>query len=259
MPEPDVRVIVRNEQHARVLVLSNPTRKNAIGPAMIAQLLTLLDAANADPSVRSIVITGEGSAFCAGGDFGQVFKADAASGAARGDYAALLQTLCENPKPTIAKVNGLAMGGGLGIVACCTFAVGCESAMLGTPEINVGLFPMMIMAVLARIVPQRELLKMMLLGEKMSAKEGVRIGLLSECVPEEALDETVMKLVQKLGAKSPAAMQHGLSAFAAQGDLRLSEALPLLQQRLFAVLSTDDAREGLSAFLEKRTPNWTGR
>jgi enoyl-CoA hydratase/carnithine racemase len=259
MPEPDVRVSVRNEPHARVLVLSNPARKNAIGPAMIAQLLAALESANADPNVQSVVITGDGSAFCAGGDFGQVFNADAASGAARGDYADLLRALCENPKPTIAKVNGLAMGGGLGIVACCTFAIGCESAMLGTPEINVGLFPMMIMAVLARIVPQRELLKMMLLGEKISAKEGVRIGLLSECVPDEALDETVAKLAQKLGSKSPAAMQHGLRAFAAQGDLRLTEALPLLQERLFAVLSTDDAREGLSAFMEKRAPNWTGR
>ncbi len=242
------------------LTLSNPARKNAIGPQMVNELLYALDDAFAAPAVRSVVITGEGNAFCAGGDFAQMTAGGAESALPpKGDYADLLLKLCRSPKPTIARVNGPAMGGGLGIVASCTFAVAQSDATLGTPEVNVGLFPMMIMAVLARLVPRRRLMEMMLFGDKLGADAALSLGLLSRVVPAAELDAAVAELTHKVAQKSPSTLRHGLEAFAAQDDLDLEAALPLLRDRLAAVLSTDDAREGLMAFLEKRTPTWTGK
>jgi enoyl-CoA hydratase/carnithine racemase len=251
------KIRVHDEGAARIVTLTNPERKNAIGPQMVGELLSALEHAAEEPSVRIVVITGEGKSFCAGGDFGQM-TGSADTPTMRGDYSDLLHALCTFPKPVIAKVNGHALGGGIGLVACATFAIGAESAVLGTPEINVGLFPMMIMAVLARIVPQRVLLKMMLLGEKVSAREGKDVGLLTDVVPDAELDAAVLALVEKLAAKSPIATRMGLEAFAMQRDMSLQEALPALRDRLYHLLGTNDAREGLSAFLEKRKPQWTG-
>jgi len=151
------------------------------------------------------------------------------------------------------------MGGGLGIVAASTFAVASTDVKLGTPEIDVGLFPMMIMAVLARFVPRRRLLQMMLLGEKFDAAEALRLGLLNEVVEPAALDAAVKKLTDAIATKSPITVRLGLRAFAAQDDLAVEQALPLLRDRLAECLSTDDAREGLMAFLQKRAPQWTGK
>jgi enoyl-CoA hydratase/carnithine racemase len=244
---------------ARTLTLNRPERRNAIGPQMVGELHDALGLAFGDAAVRCVVLTGAGKAFCAGADFGQITEGPTPLKASRGDYAELLLALMRAPKPVVARVNGAAFGGGLGLVAASTFAVAAEGAELGTPEINVGLFPMMIMAVLARLVPRRRLLEMMLLGERLKADEALALGLLSRVVPSGELDAAVSALAEKIGQKSPAAMRLGLAAFADQDDLALAEALPLLRERLGACLTTDDAREGLTAFLEKRPPRWTGR
>ena len=151
------------------LTLSNPARKNAIGPVMVNELLHALADAEADPEVRVVVLTGAGDAFCAGGDFAQMTGGAGGKDALppKGDYADLLLAMTRATKPIVARVNGHAMGGGLGLVAASHFAVAQRGAKLGTPEINVGLFPMMIMAVLQRVVPRRRLLEMMLFGERM--------------------------------------------------------------------------------------------
>ncbi len=244
---------------ARTLTLNRPERRNAIGPQMVGELHAALSAAFSDEAVRSVVLTGAGKAFCAGADFGQISEGPAPLASGRGDYAELLLALTRAPKPIIARVNGAAFGGGLGLVAASTFAVAAEGAELGTPEVNVGLFPMMIMAVLARLVPRRRLLEMMLLGERLKANEALGYGLLNRVVPADELDAAVEGLAAKVAQKSPAALRLGLGAFADQDDLALAEALPLLRERLGACLATDDAREGLTAFLEKRPPRWTGR
>ncbi len=253
------RIQVAREGGIETITLSYAERRNAIGPVMVNELLYALEAARTASDVRVIVLTGEGRAFCAGGDFAQMTSGeDGAALPPKGDYADLLVALANSDKPVIARVNGPAMGGGLGLVASCTFAIASNDATLGTPEINVGLFPMMVMAVLQRVVPRRKLVHMMLLGDKLTAEEALDHGLVGQVTSPDALDAAVAALAQRLGEKSPMALTMGLRAMAAQDDLDLETALPLLRTKLGEILATNDAREGLMAFLEKRKPNWTG-
>jgi enoyl-CoA hydratase/carnithine racemase len=254
------RIKVAREGAVETLTLSNPERRNAIGPQMANELLWALEDARGDAEVRAIVLTGEGKAFCSGGDFAEMTSgSQAAKLPHKGDYADLLVALAKSDKPVVARVNGHAMGGGLGMVAASTFAIASTEAKLGTPEIDVGLFPMMIMAVLARLVPRRRLLEMMLMGEKFDAQEAARLGIVNRAVSPDQLDADVKKVTDAIASKSPITVRLGLRAFAAQDDMDLEKALPMLRDRLAECLSTDDAREGLMAFLEKRPPKWTGK
>ncbi|HVJ94250.1 MAG TPA: enoyl-CoA hydratase-related protein, partial [Labilithrix sp.] len=210
----------------RTITLHNPERRNAIGPQMVNELLYALEDAHADSDVRVILLTGEGKAFCAGGDFAQMSggASDGTELPPKGDYADLLLAMVRTEKPIIARVNGAAMGGGLGLVAASTFAIADATAKLGTPEVDVGLFPMMIMAVLARLVPRRALLDMMLLGKKLSAEEARAIGIVGEVAPTEELDAATKRLADALAAKSPITLALGLRAFAEQDDMDLASA-----------------------------------
>ena len=242
------------------LTMNRPERRNAIGPRMINELLWALKDASEDAAVRTVVLTGAGKTFCSGGDFAEM----SAGGGddplpVLGDYPALLLALMRSKKPIVARVNGHAMGGGLGLVAASTFAIASTDAQLGTPEVDVGLFPMMIMAVLAKHVPRRRLLEMMLFGERISADEAAALHLLNRAVPAAELDAALTAVTEKVAKKSAITIALGLDAFAAQDDLAVADALPMLRERLAAVLATDDAREGLTAFLEKRAPKWTGK
>ncbi len=253
------KIKVAESGDVTTITLSNPERRNAIGPQMTNEFLHALEAARASSS-KVIVLTGEGKTFCAGGDFSQMTgDPDAEALPHKGGFPELLQAMANTDKPIVAKVNGHAMGGGLGLVASCTFAIAAEEASLGTPEIDVGLFPMMIMAVLSKIVPRRRLLSMMLLGEKMKAREALELGLVTDVVPLAELDAKVADLVTRLASKAPLAVKLGLRAHAEQDGLPLEKSLPILQAKLGELLATDDAREGLMAFLEKRTPTWTGK
>ncbi len=255
------RIKVAREGGVATITLSNPSRRNAIGPRMIGELLSALEGARAADDVRSIVLTGEGRAFCAGGDFtGAPLEAGWAqsSGETR-DFVDLLLALYRSDKPVVAKVNGDALGGGLGLAVASTFAVASTAARLGTPEIDVGLFPMMIMAVLSRHVPRRRLIEMMVFGEKLGAEEAERLGLVNRAVPPGELDAEIRRITDKIAGKSAVAVRLGLRAFAAQDDLDLEQALPMLRGRFAECFGTDDAREGLTAFIEKRSPQWTGK
>ena len=239
------------------ITLSSIERRNALSPAMGAELLDALGAFEADPDAAVLVLTGDGSDFCAGADLrGGLGQAPSGS---PGDFADLLLRLAKLEKPSIAKVRGYALGAGLGLVAGCHFAVGAESSILGAPEIDRGLFPMMILAVLDRIMARRDLLRLTLLGQKLPAAEAQRLGILSEVVSEEALDAHVESLARKLAGQSPEAMARGLRALHEQAEMPLEEALPHLRDRLMELLATDDAREGLRAFAEKRPPRWKVR
>jgi enoyl-CoA hydratase/carnithine racemase len=254
------RIRVLRTGTVETITLACQERRNAIGPRMANELLWALEDARVADEVRAIVLTGEGTSFCAGGDF-----AEMATGAGstalplRGDYADLLLAMVKMDKPVIAKVNGHALGGGLGLVAACTFAVASTAAILGTPEIDVGLFPMIIMAVLARHVPRRRLLEMSVLGQKFGAEEAVRLGLVTRAVAPEELDSAVQAIADSIAGKSAVVVRLGMRAAAAQEGMDVERAIPMLRERLMEVLATEDCREGLTAFREKRAPRWTGR
>jgi enoyl-CoA hydratase/carnithine racemase len=254
------KILVNVSGHIATVTLNNPERKNALGPAMVNELLWALDDAKEDAEVRAVVLTGAGKAFSAGADLSQMGgPSDGPKLDSKGDYADLLLRFTTIGKPIVARIPGPAMGGGLGLVASSDFAIACESAVFGTPEIHRGLFPMQIMAVLERIVPRRKLIEMMLLGDKIPAGEAQELGLITRAVPDDKLDEEVAALAGQLAARSPTALRMGLAAFHHQSGKSLEEALPYLRGQLGAILGTADAREGLSAFMQKREPKWTGK
>lgn len=253
-------LVVTTDGTVARLTLNRPDRRNAIGTEMANELLWALGDAQADEGVRSIVLTGAGSAFCAGGDFMQMTGGgDTEALPMKGDYKDLLLGLWRAEKPVIARVNGHAMGGGLGLVAASTFAVASTEAKLGTPEIDVGLFPFMIMALLERLMGRRALIEMMLSGARLTAEQAAAVGLVNKAVAPDALDAAVKVYTDQIASKSPSTIRLGLKALADTEDLALDEKLPILASRLVECLGTDDAREGLSAFLQKRPPSWTGR
>jgi len=246
------------------LTINRPEQRNALTVNVLGQLGAALRAASADAGLRAIVLTGAGEkAFCSGGDL----KSGAAKGGAFNAEAASL----ENPLlrfyeevercdlPLVARVNGHAMGGGLGLLACCDLAVAADDALLATPEVKVGLFPMVIGTYLLRLVPRRKLMAMCLLGDTISARDAVEYGLLNMAVPRAALDDCVGRLIDTLCARSPTAQRMGKHALRAVEDMTLQQSHEYMRLMIARLSLTEDAREGMAAFAEKRTPQWTGR
>ncbi len=251
-------LLVQQDGHVVTLTFNKPEKKNPLSQELVNELLWALDDAEADDTVRVIVLTGAGNAFSAGADL-KGMTAGRGKLEKKGEFDDLLLRFDTLRKPIIARIPGYVMGGAMGIVACCHFAIACESAVLGTPEIKRGLFPMMIMAVLRRVVQPRELLSLMLLGEKISASKAKEIGLLTEVVADAELDARIQELANGLAKQSPTAMRMGLHAFNEQRKMSVEDALPFLREQLYGLLASEDAKEGLSAFFEKREPRWTGR
>ncbi|MCP3060828.1 enoyl-CoA hydratase-related protein [Myxococcus sp. K38C18041901] len=244
------------------LTIDRPRARNALSPTVVKALMDGLDRADADPAVRVVVLTGAGEkVFCAGGDLGQM----AGDGGflsthdGRRSYGKLLARFQEARKPTVARVNGHALAGGLGLVLACDLAVAVEGADFGTPEIDVGLFPMMMMALLQRHVGRKRALELVLTGDKLPAREALALGLINRVVPAAELDGAVAALAGKLAGKSQAVLALGRRAFFTAEDLPLPAALEFLASQLSLNVLADDAGEGVSAFLEKRPPKWNDR
>ena len=236
------------------LTLNRPDKRNPLGPSTIGELIAAFERARDDASVRAIVVTGAGKVFSAGGDLSAMGTPSGTRIA--GTLPDLFLLMARVGKPIVAMVNGHAMAGGLGLVAACDLAIASDEAEFATPEINVGLWPMMIMALIFRNVGRKRGLELVLTGDRIKAEEAARIGLINRAVPKERLAAEVDALCAKLASKSPKVMALGLAGFHAAEDLALEPALAELQRRVVEVLATDDAREGLTAFLEKRAPVW---
>jgi enoyl-CoA hydratase/carnithine racemase len=254
---------LREEQRggARWLVIDRPDRRNSLTPDLIAGLRAAFARADADHSAGAVCLTGAGEkAFCAGADLGSLHEAGAvAQHEARREYAGLLVDLARLGKPVVACVNGAAFGGGLGLVAACDFAVAADDATLGTPEIDLGLFPYMALAPLARVVGRRAALDLVLRGRRIGAEEALRIGLVGSVVRRAELEQRTQALLDELCAKSPSAIRLGRRAFYATQDLPYEAQLEALAAMLGVNSATEDAAEGIAAFLEKRKPRWSGR
>ncbi|HEY1817479.1 MAG TPA: enoyl-CoA hydratase-related protein [Kofleriaceae bacterium] len=232
------------------ITLNLPDKRNPISPAMCGELVAALRAIRADV----IVLTGAGTVFSAGGDLAGMQAAAGAHPPAT--LVELLVAMHELGKPIIAMVNGPALAGGLGLMVACDLVVAADTATFGTTEIAVGLWPMMITAELTRSVGRKRVLEMMLTGAKLSAAEALACGLVTRVVPAAELEASTMALAIGLAQRSPVVMQLGLRAFYRSQDMELEPQLRFLQGELGRVLATDDAKEGIAAFLGKRSPVW---
>jgi len=250
------------------LTINRPERRNAMSWGVMTGIGAGLERAKADPAVRVVVLAGAGDvAFCAGADLGAMGEGSAGDRdggfldrhRSRGELAEVFRQLWALGKPTIARVQGFAMAGGLGLALACDLVVASERARFGAPEINVGLWPYMITVPLMRSMPPKKALELMLTGRVVEAAEAERIGFVSRVVPHDELDAAVDELAGVLASKSPAVMELGRSAFYGVWDMAASDALTHLHAMLTVTNQTEDAAEGIGAFLEKRPPQWTGR
>jgi enoyl-CoA hydratase/carnithine racemase len=248
--------------HVATITINRPERRNALSWTVMTELRGAFAKAKADPEVRVVVLTGAGDkAFSAGADLTGM-----AAGAgfvdlhdARGELARLFREVWELGKPTVARVRGFSLAGGFGVALMCDVVIAADDAQFGTPEINVGLWPMMITAPMLRSMPPKVALELMMTGRRVSAQEALDIGFVNRVVPVDELDEAVAEVTSVLAAKSPAVMKLGRDAFYAVLDQDAEHGLRLLQAGLTLVTQTEDAAEGIQAFQEKRAPKWSGR
>ncbi|MBI4260100.1 MAG: enoyl-CoA hydratase/isomerase family protein [Actinobacteria bacterium] len=245
------------------LTIDREERRNALSDDVIDGLLGGLGRAAADEAARVVVVTGAGErAFCAGGDLAGNLSPGEGRVAAhdrRGRVAELLRALAEHPRPVVARVNGVALAGGFGLMLACDLVVAADEVEMGTPEINLGLWPYMISAVIHRNVPRKVALEMMLTGRRLGARDAARWGIVNRAVPRADLDAAVDELVGELSSKSPLVLALGKRSFYRAQDMGFDDALAYLQAMLTVNLESEDVAEGVAAFLEKRPPTWKGR
>jgi enoyl-CoA hydratase/carnithine racemase len=243
------------------IALDEPGTRNALSDQLLDELIAALGAARDDDDVRCVVLTStHETVFSSGGNLaGFVESSPEQRHAANERFPRLFELIGRLGKPVLCAANGHVLAGALGLALACDLVIAKETASFGTPEINVGLFGFMIAALLARNVGRKKMTEMLLLGEPVDAHEAQRLGIVNRVTAPQEFDAAVADWAGKLAAKSPLLMRLGKDALYAQQDLAFAEALEYLRGELATALSTDDAREGVTAFLQKREPRWTGR
>ena len=260
MPDETVRYDVRDG--VATIALDQPDTRNALSNELLTGLIGAFELAAADDGVRCVVLTStHDKVFSAGGSLDQ-FAADVPLvhkhfGTER--FPQLFKNIMQLGKPTLCAANGHVLAGALGLALACDLIVAKDTATFGTPEINVGVFPFMIMALIYRNVPRKKANELLLLGERISAGEAEAIGIVNRVVPGAEFQEAVDDWARKLASKSPVLMKLGKDAMYRQLDMPFEDALDLLRSQLSLAFTTDDIQEGVKAFFEKREPEWTGR
>jgi enoyl-CoA hydratase/carnithine racemase len=245
---------------ARV-TLDDPDTRNALGDELLGELIDAFETVRDADEVRCVVLaSSHEKVFSAGANLAgfaaEVPLVHKHFGTER--FPRLFKLITGLGKPTLCAANGHVLAGSLGIALACDLIVAKDTATFGTPEINVGAFPFMIMALIYRNVPRKKTNEMLLLGERLSAEEARQAGIVNRVVPAEEFDEAVADWAHKLASKSPVIMRLGKDAMYRQMDMPFDEALDYLRHNLTLALSTDDIQEGVKAFFEKREPEWKG-
>src|SRR5437867_8449247 len=228
---------------------------------MLRDLASALRWCRDEPEVRVVVLTGAGRVFCAGADLssfdGEIPALDRYR--SRDLFVELFLLMAELGKPIVGRINGHALAGGFGLACACDLLVAVDTATFGTPEINIGIWPMMIQAILTRNVPRKVLLEMEMLGDRWSAAQLQPVGVGNRVVSHAPLDSTVHDMAQSLARKSPVALRLGRDSFYRQEDMDFRAALHYLHGQFLLVSQTEDSREGIKAFFEKREPEFKGQ
>lgn len=250
------------------LVINRPERRNALNSSVLEGLRFGLAELKEDPSIRVVVLTGSGEqAFSAGADL--VGPSSPAAGGApggpsaaelhegRGELAALFQDLWDLGKPSIARVRGYALAGGMGVALACDLVVAGTDAVFGTPEIDIGIWPYMVTVSLLRSMAPKRALELMMTGRRVTASEGAELGFVNRVVPVAELDDAVDELALLLSKKPPAALRAGRASFYRVLDMAAGDALAYLHPLLTVATGTSEAEEGRAAFAAKRPPSWS--
>jgi enoyl-CoA hydratase/carnithine racemase len=242
--------------------INRPERRNSINEDVCAGIERAISAAEDNGETRAIVITGTGDqVFCAGGDLkpsadGAPFTMNPAD--PRHYVVKLFKRMQQCRLPIIARINGDALAGGLGLVCACDLAVAVDTARFGVPETRVGLFPMMILPFMLRLIPRRRLMEMCITAELYTATEARELGIVNHVVPAAELDARLDELVKTITDRSPTAIRIGKQAFRAIEDMTIDQAFEFTQLMLPVMAMSRDAKEGFAAFNERRKPDWTG-
>ncbi|MBW3594382.1 MAG: enoyl-CoA hydratase/isomerase family protein [Actinobacteria bacterium] len=245
---------------ARVTI-DRADKRNAINPEVVRGISDAIARAEGERA-KVVVLTGAGDkAFCAGGDLGGMAAADGKVGEhfLRAEIGDLFTQMRRCSLPIVARVNGHALAGGFGLMLACDLVVAAEHAEIGTPEVNIGLWPFMISAIIQRDVPRKVALEMMLTGKRVSVREGERWGFVNRVVGSEELDASVDELVDSLASKSGLIAGLGKRSFYEAEDMEIDSSLAYLAGMLTVCLSSEDAIEGVTAFIQKRAPEWKER
>ena len=256
------QVLLSVDDHVATVVLDRPEQRNPLSGAMLRDLAASFAWCKQEADVRVVVLTGAGDrAFCAGADLSS-FDGNMTGlerHRSRELFVELFTLMAGLGKPIVGRINGHALAGGLGLACSCDLLVSTDTATFGTPEINVGIWPMMIQAILSRNLPRKVLLEMEMLGDRWSATQLQAFGLINRVVPHDQLDSAVKEITDKLVKKSPVVMRLGRDSFYRQQDMEFAAALAYLHSQFTLITLTEDSQEGVKAFFEKREPDFKGR
>lgn len=252
-----------NENGVLRLTLDDPSRRNALSNSMLESLQATLQEAADNAEVRVIVLAANGPAFCAGHDLKEITAARADADQGQQAYVTLFDlcaevmlAIVEHPKPVIAEVATVATAAGCQLVASCDLAVAAETARFATPGVNIGLFCSTPMVALSRNVSNKHAMEMLLSGDMIDANRAEQIGLVNRVVPADDLSTQTMALADKIASKSTMTVAVGKKAFYAQREKNLADAYQYASEVMVDNMLKHDAEEGISAFVEKRTPEW---
>jgi len=261
----NLKILIKEQSDEGVLrlIMNNLDQKNALSESMMSILIDEIKGASSDQSIKVIILAANGNVFCAGHDLKEMTAARESEDGGEAYFnnlfdlcSSLMQLIINTPQPVIAEVDGVATAAGCQLVASCDLAIASHESMFSTPGVNIGLFCSTPMVALSRNVNKKNAMEMLLTGDSINPEKAKEIGLINNMVPKENLTSEVNKLAEKIASKSSMTVSIGKKAFYAQAEMNLSEAYKYTSKTMKDNLLKSDAKEGINAFIEKRSPNW---